>query len=89
MLRVIETLESPNGGIPFSRQLSVDLQGVPHELKHLLLRCVNLGLTLGSTGFATLNGDEHAVVALERHLSRVGSRIVISPNKASDAPGDS
>lgn len=87
-IQVTETLVLSNDGIPFSRQLNVDLEEIPNELRPLIVRCVNLGLTLGSTGFATLLGTDNAITALQKHLSRVSSRLSVSPIMASGVPGD-
>lgn len=87
-IQVIETLVTAENAVPFTRQLKVDLEEVPNELRPLIVRCINLGLTLGSTGFATLSGTDNAITALQKHLSRVSSRLSVSPIMASDAPGD-
>lgn len=87
-IQVIETLVTAENAVPFSRQLKVDLEEVPNELRPLIVRCINLGLTLGSTGFATLSGTDNAITALQKHLSRVSSRLSVSPIMASGVPGD-
>lgn len=87
-IQVTETLVTTNSVVPFSRQLKVDLEEVPNELRPFIVRCINLGLTLGSTGFASLSGTDNAITALQKHLSRVSSRLSVSPIMASGAPGD-